>query len=65
MITVLCYFNQKQKYLQVIAVKQEQHLKEYKEKLSLKRKLGKFRLKPEGPRKPEIVTGIFSIPIRL
>lgn len=39
--------------LKVIRLKEEQHNKEYKEKLELKRKLGRYKLKPEGPRKPE------------
>lgn len=37
----------------IIMEKREQHLKVYKEQLEMKRKLGKFKLKPEGPRKPE------------
>ncbi|KAF5295195.1 hypothetical protein FQA39_LY13200 [Lamprigera yunnana] len=37
----------------VILEKKEEHLRVYKEKLELKRKLGRFRLKNEGPRKPE------------
>lgn len=40
-----------------ITAKEEQHLREYKERLQLKRKLGRFKLKPEGPRKPEIQEG--------
>ncbi|XP_056641072.1 translation initiation factor IF-2, mitochondrial isoform X1 [Diorhabda sublineata] len=39
--------------LKVILEKEEQHNKEYKEKLELKRKLGRYKLKPEGPRKPQ------------
>lgn len=45
---------QQEKDAKVIAEKEQQHLIEYKEKLALKRKLGRFKLKREGPRKPEI-----------
>ncbi|XP_044264205.1 translation initiation factor IF-2, mitochondrial [Tribolium madens] len=38
----------------VIAEKQAYHEKEYKERLKLKRSLGRFKLKREGPRQPEI-----------
>ncbi|XP_072389075.1 translation initiation factor IF-2, mitochondrial [Diabrotica undecimpunctata] len=38
----------------VIQLKEEQHNKEYKEKLELKRKMGRFKIRPDGPRKPEI-----------
>ncbi|CAG9863584.1 unnamed protein product [Phyllotreta striolata] len=37
-----------------INIKMQQHEKEYKEKLELKRRMGRFKLKPVGPRKPEI-----------
>lgn len=50
---------QQEKDAQVISAKEEQHLREYKEKLQLKRKLGRFKLKREGPRKPEIEQGTF------
>ncbi|GJQ66409.1 hypothetical protein Trydic_g4424 [Trypoxylus dichotomus] len=39
---------------EIIAVKQEQHLREYRQKLQQKRNLGRFKSKQEGPRKPEI-----------
>lgn len=45
----------------MIAAKEEQHLREYKEKLALKRRLGRFKLKPEGPRKPEIERGMYIV----
>lgn len=48
---------QQEKDAVVIAKKEEDHLREYKEKLQLKRKLGRFKLKREGPRKPEIEKG--------
>ncbi|KAF5280326.1 hypothetical protein FQR65_LT03135 [Abscondita terminalis] len=38
-----------------IRAKEEEHQKIYKEKLELRRKLGRFKLKNDGPRKPEIV----------
>ena len=38
-----------------IMIKREQHLVEYKEQLVKKRRSGRFKLKREGPRKPEIV----------
>ncbi|KAJ8945217.1 hypothetical protein NQ314_009286, partial [Rhamnusium bicolor] len=38
----------------VIAQKIEQHEREYKEKLELKRKLGRYKVRREGPRLPEI-----------
>ncbi|KAH0817547.1 hypothetical protein GEV33_005245 [Tenebrio molitor] len=38
----------------VISEKQAHHEKEYKEKLNYKRSLGRYKLKNEGPRKPEI-----------
>lgn len=37
-----------------INLKEQQHNREYKEKLELKRRMGRFKLKPVGPRKPEI-----------
>lgn len=40
-----------------IASKREEHLKEYKERLKLKRAMGRMKLKREGPRKPEIEEG--------
>ncbi|XP_018333347.1 translation initiation factor IF-2, mitochondrial isoform X2 [Agrilus planipennis] len=40
--------------LKYIKEKEEQHLREYKKKLQLKQKIGRRRLKSEGPRKPEI-----------
>lgn len=39
---------------EVIKVKQEQHLVEYKAQLEKKRKLGRFKLRREGPRQKEI-----------
>ncbi|CAH1164303.1 unnamed protein product [Phaedon cochleariae] len=39
---------------EVIAEKEQQHEVEYKEKLALKRQLGRYKVKREGPRKPEI-----------
>lgn len=42
----------------VITAKEQQHLREYKEKLQKKRSLGRFKLKPDGPRKPEIQKGL-------
>jgi translation initiation factor IF-2 len=41
----------------VISEKQAHHEKEYKEKLNYKRSLGRYKLKNEGPRKPEIPKG--------
>lgn len=38
----------------VIAAKEQQHLREYKEKLAQKRRMGRFKLRESGPRKPEI-----------
>lgn len=38
----------------VIAVKEEQHRLVYKEQLMAKRRMGRMRLRPTGPRKPEI-----------
>ncbi|KAK4883762.1 hypothetical protein RN001_000033 [Aquatica leii] len=38
-----------------IGAKEEMHQKAYKERLQLKRRLGRFKLKNDGPRKPEIV----------
>ncbi|RZC40071.1 translation initiation factor IF-2, mitochondrial, partial [Asbolus verrucosus] len=38
----------------IISEKEAHHEKEYKEKLRLKRSLGRYKLKNEGPRKPEI-----------
>lgn len=40
----------------IISAKEEQHLREYREKLKLKRSLGRGRLKPTGPRKSEMRT---------
>ncbi|KAF7266698.1 hypothetical protein GWI33_019990 [Rhynchophorus ferrugineus] len=37
----------------VIEQKREIHLKEYKHRLELKRKAGRYRMRPEGPRKSE------------
>lgn len=42
--------------LPVIEEKQAHHQREYKERLLMKRRLGRFKLKPDGPRKPEIPT---------
>ncbi|KAK9701165.1 Elongation factor Tu GTP binding domain [Popillia japonica] len=39
---------------EIISAKEQQHLREYREKLQHKRSLGRYKLKPEGPRKPEI-----------
>lgn len=39
---------------EAIALKEAQHQQEYKERLALKRRMGRFRLRREGPRKPEI-----------
>lgn len=39
---------------EVIAIKEEQHNIQYKEKLEMKRKMGRYKLRREGPRKPEI-----------
>ncbi|CAH1983017.1 unnamed protein product [Acanthoscelides obtectus] len=52
--------------LKAIEEKIQQHERQYKEKLQLKRRLGRFRMKPEGPRKPEIQTdtdGPPSLPV--
>lgn len=48
-----------QKEMQVITEKREQHQEVYREMLEKKRKLGRFKLKREGPRKPEIQEGTF------
>lgn len=40
-----------------ITAKEEQHLREYKQQLQLRRKMGRFKLRREGPRKPEIEKG--------
>lgn len=40
-----------------IANKMEQHNREYKEKLEMKRRLGKYKWKRQGPRQPEISKG--------
>ncbi|XP_049818285.1 translation initiation factor IF-2, mitochondrial isoform X2 [Aethina tumida] len=45
---------QQEEVLQVIEQKREQHDREYKEKLEMKRKMGRYKLKREGPRQPEI-----------
>ncbi|KAK9880591.1 hypothetical protein WA026_011831 [Henosepilachna vigintioctopunctata] len=37
----------------IIMQKANDHRKQYEENLKMKRKLGRFRLKPEGPRKPQ------------
>lgn len=42
---------------EIIAEKAAQHQHEYKERLALKRRLGRFKLRPTGPRKPEIIDG--------
>ncbi|KAI4468575.1 translation initiation factor if-2-related [Holotrichia oblita] len=39
---------------EIISAKEQQHLREYRQKLQHKRSLGRYKLKPEGPRKPEI-----------
>lgn len=44
---------------QEITKKREQHNREYKEKLEMKRRLGRYKLKREGPRQPEISKGKF------
>lgn len=41
----------------IINQKQDEDRQVYKKRLELKRKLGRFKLKQEGPRKPEIVEG--------
>lgn len=41
----------------IIAAKEQQHLREYKEKLAQKRKMGRFKIRRSGPRKPEIQKG--------
>ncbi|VEN34226.1 unnamed protein product [Callosobruchus maculatus] len=40
--------------LKAIEQKMQQHEREYKERLEMKRRLGRYRMKPDGPRKPEI-----------
>lgn len=49
---------QQEEVLQVIEQKREQHDREYKEKLEMKRKMGRYKLKREGPRQPEISRGM-------
>ncbi|XP_071054403.1 translation initiation factor IF-2, mitochondrial [Onthophagus taurus] len=39
--------------LAIIEAKEKEHSKIYQEKLKLRRSLGRFKLRPEGPRKPE------------
>ncbi|XP_044763644.1 translation initiation factor IF-2, mitochondrial [Coccinella septempunctata] len=39
---------------EIIMQKAKEHREEYEEKLKLKRKLGRFKLKQEGPRRPEL-----------
>lgn len=41
----------------IISEKQIEERKVYREQLEHKRKLGRFKLRPEGPRKPEIIEG--------
>lgn len=43
---------------EIISAKEQQHLREYRQKLQYKRSLGRYKLKPEGPRKPEIEKGM-------
>ncbi|XP_018575575.1 translation initiation factor IF-2, mitochondrial [Anoplophora glabripennis] len=45
-----------------ITKKMEQHNREYKEKLEMKRRLGRYKLKREGPRQPEISKDDNTIP---
>lgn len=42
---------------EIIANKIAQHRHEYEERLALKRRLGYYKLKQKGPRKPEIIQG--------
>lgn len=41
----------------IIKEKKTEEYKAYKEQLELKRKLGRFKLKRDSPRKPEILEG--------
>lgn len=49
-----------QKDMEIINDKREQHQQVYKELLEKKRRMGRFKLKREGPRKPEIEEGEVS-----
>lgn len=45
----------------IIEQKQVEENQIYKRQLEMKRKLGRFKMRREGPRKPEIVEGTFYI----
>nr|XP_023020431.1 translation initiation factor IF-2, mitochondrial isoform X1 [Leptinotarsa decemlineata] len=51
-----------QKDSEAIAQKEEQHEREYREKLLTKRKMGKYKLREAGPRKPEISSDDDGVP---